>query len=173
MIRKIYHCVFVSRSRIGHRQFVLIVERIDNFSTQFSREALFAICTYVGQFQSLSLGSRNILRGPQTLVEPLKTTVQSVVTIILRQVVCGSIESEFPMRDPVTVPPDQGAEESLVRQISLDAVIAKHDVFELAFAIRSLERDDNATEVGDGDFHALLVGQGVKIHRTPVAGLAE
>ena len=99
--------------------------------------------------------------------------MQRVIAIILRQRVRLAVQREFSVRDSVPVSSNQCAKKSFVGEVAIEAVIAEHHIVELAGAIGDLERNDDPAEVGDRNFHALLIGQGIKIHRSPVAGFSK
>jgi len=95
--------------------------------------------------------------------------VQGIVAVVLRESVSLAVERERSVTDAVPIPSNRRPKERLVREVSIEGVVAQHDIFQLAGAIRNLEADHDSTEVRDCHFHAFFVGEGVKIDFSPIA----
>ncbi len=112
----------------------------------------------------------NVFRIPDPLVEH---AMQVIVAVILWQRVGRAVECELSMRDSVGVTSDDGTEVGFAGLVVFQFVVAEYYVFELAIAVRNLQRDDRASVVGDRGFHAVLISQSKKIGLLSVFGFAK
>ena len=65
---------------------------------------------------------------PHVCVEAVRSSVQRVLPVVLRQLVPDSVEDERPVRDPVRVAADGRAAEVRTRDVLVERVVAEHDV---------------------------------------------
>ncbi len=98
--------------------------------------------------------------------------MQAVGSIVLRQRILLAIEGEAPVGDTVRVPSDVRAEIRYSRKVGIQRVETKHDVREMAGAVRCLQRHDGGSKGHDSGFDAMNIGQCVNFHGL-LSGAAE
>src|ERR1700722_3544064 len=79
-------------------------------------KTLIAIFAHMGEFNTI----RNLFRLPDDLVEADQSSVQSVIAVVLRNVISVAIELEGAMRDTIRVAADDAAEMRSLANIFLD-----------------------------------------------------
>ena len=91
-----------------------------------------------------------------------------IVTIVGSQGINASIEPKPAFGDAVAITANDAAEMILVFDILVEVVVAEDHIVEFSGLIRRLEGDENAAKIGDARLDAVLVPQGIKIHRLAV-----
>ena len=74
----------------------------------------------------------------------------------------------MPFGNAVAVTADQRAEIRAVSQITIQCIVAQHDVAEIAVFVRYFERLHDAAISHDARLHAVGIAQRVNFHRRPV-----
>src|SRR2546430_7060446 len=103
---------FVGGRGISDPQCVRIRQGVDHTHFQISGEAFLAVLAEVGKFQRLAVFGGNNFGGPHGLVETLDASVQTVLTIVLRERVRFAVERELRVPDAVSVAADERAEKT-------------------------------------------------------------
>ena len=75
--------------------------------------------------------------------------MQSLPVVVLRKVICNSVEGEFASTDTVCNAAYCGAEKSLSRivDVTLSVSIADDDIVDIAVFVRCKKTDDTSTEI--------------------------
>src|ERR1700683_5602702 len=107
--------------------------------------ALFAGGAQIGQPQRGSRGRLERLSLPYSLVETSAAAMQTVGTIVLRQLVALAVHAETAIGDAVGIASDRRAEIRHTRQIRIQGVEAQYDVAEMALTIRRPQRHERGS----------------------------
>ena len=165
MLREIEDGGFVRRGREIETQFVVVGQRVERRDRQVAGKTFLAVLAQVPQLQGGSAGARDRLRIPNHLVKALDPAVQRIRPVVDRQRVGFAFERELASGDSIPVPADQTAEVRTALQITVERVVAEHDIAELAVFVRNFQRHDDAAVIANARLDAFRVAQRVNIHR--------
>ena len=125
-------------------------------------------------------GVRQLLCGPQLLVEPVRPSVQRVAIVVCRHRVLMAIQRELAVADAVAIAADDRAKVSLLVllrlvYIAFYGVVTEHDIGHLAVAVLRVDRHDARAVIGDlhleiGIFECVDLG-GLAIRQLAEVGL--
>ena len=76
-----------------------------------------------------------ILALPNHFVETLEAAVQGVGIVIGRQLISDAIQGELPLGNAIAIPANQRAEIGAVGQITVQIVVAQHDIADMAITV--------------------------------------
>src|SRR5215469_10685330 len=164
MVSKIEHSVSVGSCRVVDAKFVAF-QGVAHGRCQISGKPFLAILADILQFHAV-LGFR---AGPNLLVEPVETSVQRVVAIVLRYVVGLSIQLKRAARNAIGVAADNRPHVGLVSRlhVPIESVETKYDIRGLSVAVGRFDRLHDSA-VGEDLNGYLAVLQGVQIDRLAV-----
>ncbi len=159
VLRQVDRRGLVGRRLVVEPQRVVVGQGVGDLGLQRARVAHVAVRAGVREHHAHRVGTLEGLGLPVGLVETLWSAVQVVLAVVLRQRVGRAVDGERPLADAVAVAADDGAEEWRLVEVTLEVVVAEHDVTELPCLVGHLQRRDDAA-VGDGfHFHPVGVGQ--------------
>ena len=134
----------IGHGRVINRQFIFLVQRIDDRNIKHTRIALVAVGTAMGEADGgklSSAGDSPIFVGanigtvpgerlglPNDAVEPPRAAVQVLLPVVERQTVLRPIELELTADDPKRDAADDAAEIRASRLVRFEIVEAEHDV---------------------------------------------
>src|SRR5262249_30699642 len=145
----------------------------DDNNREIARITFFSVFAQIRQFERDAVFRRNLAGFPDHFVESLDTAVQMVLAVVDGQFVLHSIERKSPFGDAVGVTARERAEKRMAFQVLIQGIEAEYNVVQLAFAVRSSERNDNAAVGDDPGLDAVRVRQRVKLNALPVRCLSE
>ena len=89
--------------------------------------------------------------------------MQAVVSVVLRQRIFTPVNTEFPVRNSVSVPANQNAQVILVQFVSGQVVVPQRHVGHLSGLVRRHNRNHRRAEIGDAHLHSILVLQRIQV----------
>src|ERR1700676_52675 len=115
MIGEIEHRMFVGCCRILDSQSAT-AHGISHMSGKCSRKTLIATFAHMSEFETI----RNFFRFPDDLVEADQSSVQSIIAVVLWNVISVAVELECAMRNAIRVAADDASEVSSLGNVLLD-----------------------------------------------------
>ena len=161
MTGKVYYRLFVRGGHVVDNQLVIICKTIYYGGLYFAREALFAIGTYIFEYQRLVVHLAGV---PYLGVEAFLAAVQTVGAVVDGQLVLLAMQLEPAFADAVAVAAHQRREVGLgALYYVLDVVVALYHVGVVAVAVGHHDGYDSTAIVGDSHFITLLIFKDVQI----------
>ena len=140
---------------------VVLQEAIGHLHLQLAGEALLTIEGDVAEYER---GIVHLLGIPDTEVEARGPAVETIGTVIDPEAVGLVIKRKLPLRDPIAVATDDGAEVLLLRpEIVVEAVVSEDDVHRLAVPVGDEQLDDLAAIVGHQHLHPGTIGEVIEM----------
>ena len=140
---------------------IVLQEAIGHLHLQLAGEALLAICRGVPQHER---GVIPLLGLPDPEVEARGSAVETIGTVIDPQAIGLVIKRKLPLRDPIAVTTDDGAEVLLLRpEVVVEAVVSEDDIHRLAIPIGYQQLDDLAAVVGHQHLHPGTIGEVIEV----------
>lgn len=148
VVREIHHGRLVGRGAVINPEFVFGRERVGHLDLQVARKTLLSVGVEVLHHQLVFRG-RNYV--PDHAVQAVDSAVERLAVVVDRQVVLRAVERETSLGDAVGVGSHDRAEEAfaVIVDVTVDRLVAEHDVFVVARAVGSPERYDAGAVVGD------------------------
>ena len=128
----------IHNGRLVSFRFVTDIDRIivcqlhQHFTSDISRETFFAIFCRVSQFQFLRIRLNGI---KHTVLESLRTAMQAVTVIILRQLILSTVQSKSTLVDTVSITADACSEVRRLADIILNRIEAEHYITHLSVLV--------------------------------------
>ena len=156
----------VHNSRLVGFRFVADVDSVivrqfhQHLTSDIARETFFTIFCHISQFQFLRIGLYCI---KHPVLESLRTAMQTMTVIILRQLILCTVQCEFTLIDTVGITTDACSKVRRLADIILNRIEAEHYITHLSVFVGYHHRNNTATEVRNANFHVVLVAQGIQI----------
>ncbi|OAV63392.1 hypothetical protein Barb6_03771 [Bacteroidales bacterium Barb6] len=99
---------------------------------------------------------------PQLDVIAVRTSVQAMPVVVLRQLVFLPVQREFALRDTVSEATNQGTVIPVGSQIIPDIVVAQHHIRQLSIPVRHHQRYQPPSVIGNAGFCPVPVRQHIK-----------
>ena len=142
---------------------IVLQEAIGHLHLQLAGEALLTICRGVAEYER---GGVPLLGVPDPEVEARGSAVETIGTVIDPQAIGLVIKRKLPLRDPIAVATDDGAEVLLLRpEIVVEAVVPEDDIYRLALAVGNQQLDYFAAIVGHPHLHPSTIGEVIEMGR--------
>ena len=126
----------VRRGEVPDVDGIILSEGESHIGGHLAREIRIPVRRDNLQFQVRGIGLKNIVN---LVLPPVRTTMQTMPVVVLRQLILNSVQSESAAVDAVGVTTDGGTEISLVvlREIVGNLVEAKDDILVVPVPVRS------------------------------------
>ena len=145
---------------VSDNQRVAIGKSVSSFHFQFAGETHFAIGRSVANHQLLIAQLFNI---EHAILITFYTTVQTIGTIVHRNLIINAINRELTFIDTIAITTDQSTEVAGIIQIRLNIIETQHDVGKLAILIGRCDRNDTSTIINHGNFYPIRILQNIQI----------
>src|SRR5690242_3267993 len=99
----------VRRRQVVDLQLVVFCDGVDDGYRKISRKALITIFACVTECETAAVFTFHFFRGPYHFVEPTRSTVQCVPTVILRKRVLLPDQRELSVADSISIATDDRA----------------------------------------------------------------
>ncbi|MPN01788.1 hypothetical protein SDC9_149000 [bioreactor metagenome] len=99
--------------------------------------------------------------------------MEGVRAVVHRQSVGLAIQGELAFGDAVAVAADHRPEIRSLLQVTIQVVVAQHDIAEFSVAIGHLERNDDSAIIHNAGFRSLAVAQSEQVDLAAIRQLAE
>ena len=160
MIGHIYDGRLIRFCFIADIDGIIVRQFHQNFTGNVARETFFTIFCHISQFQFLRIGLYCI---KHPVLESLRTAMQTMTVIILRQLILCTVQCEFTLIDTVGITTDACSKVRRLADIILNRIEAEHYITHLSVFVGYHHRNNTATEVRNANFHVVLVTQSEQI----------
>ena len=173
VLGEIHRCRLIRGGGIVHDERVVRGERVRDLHGQRTRIPAVTRGTHVAQQGASMIARRDEFEVPQHRVEPVRSAMELVRSIVSGEHIGHAIEREAPVRDAIGVAADQRAHVGVIREIALERVIPQYDIARHRIAIGHGEGDDDAAVGEEAHRHAVRVAERDDIHDPPIGQYAE
>ena len=157
MVGHVLNRVLIAVQHILNRKRVFLIQRVDDNGGECTGEALVPVRTGQSEEDSIAVD----LRLPNLFIEANVAAVEAMVAHVRGELVLRAVERKACVFDAVCHAADGSAEEHKILLIILNRVVAEHDVYQFAIAVRNKHGLPGCAVVEKARGCALLVGDGI------------
>ena len=159
VLRQVDGGCLVRRGAVVDFEGVFVGERIGHFHIERTRVAFLSVRAGICEPYAAPAGFLERFRCPDHLVKASFAAVQVIGAVVGGKRPGFPVEGEGGSADPVSVPPDEGAEVGRLFQIPCERIVSKCDVAGRALGVRHEQMGNDTSIVRESDFHAVGIRQ--------------
>src|SRR5450631_4171392 len=125
---------------------------------------LLAVRADIFQANAVRCAANGAIRHPDSLIEPLYSTMKRIGAVVRRQAISIAVDCEFGARDSIGVTANGGAQVPSTIEIFLQGVIAQDHIGRFAIPVVDFKGPKGGAERDDQGFGTSRIGQPVLLH---------